>query len=72
MSLRIVTGKHSARVAEWEMQATGDARLRSPSGDDWAWAYVLDYWGTLDPLDEMILGTPLRELLWPGVDRWLP
>lgn len=70
MSLRIVTGPHSARVADWEAHAVGDARMRSPSGQGWAWAYVLDYWGTTNLLDTLIFGTPLRELLWPGLDRW--
>lgn len=70
MSLRIVTGKHSRRVAEWEQHAIGDARIRDPSRQDWAWAYVLDYWGTTDLLDTEIFGTPLGELLWPGVKKW--
>lgn len=70
MSLRIVTGKHSQRIAEWESHSVGDAQIRSPGKEEWAWAYVLDYWGTIDPLDIEIFGTPLRELLWPGVNKW--
>lgn len=60
------TGQLTKKLHEQASRAVGDLQLRSPSSEEWAWAYFIEELG----LWGYEMSPAMAKALWPGVSEW--